>query len=127
MIIKHLSVVKKMLLLVSIAYSLTLVIASLITLNGVPSLGSSFDDKIYHIVAYLGLTLLWGLYVKHFKKSQLLYIVCFAAIFLGFMLELLQYFVNPNRTYDTYDLIANSIGAIFGTLIVSKIIRYKLN
>ncbi|WP_179334337.1 VanZ family protein [Winogradskyella costae] len=106
---------------------MTLVIASLITLNGVPSLGSSFDDKIYHIVAYLGLTLLWGLYVKHFKKNRLLYIVCFAAIFLGFILELLQYVVNPNRTYDTYDLIANSIGAIFGTLIVGKIIRYKLN
>lgn len=116
-----------MLLLVSVAYVLILVIASLITLNGVPSLGSSFDDKIYHITAYLGLTLLWGLYVNYFNKPKLLYIVFFAAIFLGFILELLQYFVNPNRTYDTYDLLANSIGAIFGTLIASKMIRYKLN
>ena len=116
-----------MLLLVSIIYTLTLVIASLITLNGVPSLGSSFDDKIYHIVAYFSLTVLWTLYVKPLKKIRLIYIVCFAAIFVGFVLELLQYFVNPNRTYDTYDLIANSIGAVFGTLIASKINISKLN
>ncbi|WP_175455515.1 VanZ family protein [Winogradskyella thalassocola] len=116
-----------MLLLVSVAYTLALVIASLITLHGVPSFGTSFDDKIFHIVAYLGLTLLWVLYVNPNKKGRLLFIVCFAAIFLGFILELLQYLVNPNRTYDTYDLIANSIGAIFGTLIASKINISKLN
>lgn len=118
--------VKKVLLLVSIAYTLTLVIASLITLNGIPSLGSSFDDKIYHVVAYFGLALLWLLYLKPFKTKRLLFIVLFAAVFLGFILELLQYLVNSNRTYDTYDLIANSIGAIFGTLIASQINIYKL-
>jgi len=116
-----------MLLLVSIAYTLALVIASLITLNGVPSLGSSFDDKIYHIVAYFGLAVLWGLYVKPFKIKRLIFIVFLAAVFLGFILELLQYFVNSNRTYDTYDLIANSLGALFGTLFASRLSIYKLN
>ncbi|SDS61011.1 VanZ family protein [Winogradskyella sediminis] len=116
-----------MLLLLSVIYTLTLVIASLITLQGVPSMGTSFDDKIFHVVAYLGLTLLWVLYANPKKKSRLHYGICFAAIFFGFILELLQYLLNPNRTYDTYDLIANSIGAIFGTLIASKINIYKLN
>ncbi|QXP80161.1 VanZ family protein [Winogradskyella sp. HaHa_3_26] len=101
---------------------MALVVASLITLNGVPSLGSSFDDKIYHIVAYLCLTLVWGLY---FKSKHLFLKLCFAAIFLGFILELLQYLITENRTYDTYDLIANSIGAVFGTLIASQINIYK--
>jgi len=110
-----------MLLLLSVTYTLTLVIASLITLEGVPSIGTSFDDKVFHVVAYLGLTLLWVLYANPKKKSRLYYSICFAAIFFGFILELLQYLLNPNRTYDTYDLIANSIGAIFGTLIASKI------
>lgn len=115
-----------MLLLVSIAYTLALVIASLINLHGVPSLGSSFDDKIYHIVAYLGLSFLWVTYFKPNKTKNILLIICFAATFLGFILELLQYLVNANRTYDTYDLIANTIGAIFGTLIASKLNIYKL-
>lgn len=119
--------VKKILLLVSIAYTLTLVIMSLITISGVPSLGSSFDDKIYHIVAYFGLAFLWVLYIKPFKTKRSLFIVFFAAVFLGFILELLQYLLNSNRTYDTYDLIANSIGAVFGTLFASKINIFKLN
>ncbi|MGJ8548822.1 VanZ family protein [Winogradskyella wichelsiae] len=110
----------------AIFYTLSLVVASLITLNGVPSLGSSFDDKIYHVVAYFCLTLVWGLFVNYSKSIRLLFIVCVAAIILGFILELLQYFVNSNRTYDTYDLIANGIGAIFGTLIASQINRSKI-
>ena len=105
----------------SIAYTVALVIASLISLHSVPSLGSSFDDKIYHVVAYLGLSLLWVTYFKPFKTKYIPFIVLFVAAFLGFILELLQYLVNPNRTYDTYDLIANSIGAIIGTLIASNI------
>ncbi|WP_225036798.1 VanZ family protein [Winogradskyella sp. SM1960] len=116
-----------MFLLVSIVYTLALVIASLITLSGMPSVGTSFDDKIYHVVAYCGLTLVWLLYIKPIKKKRLYVIICLSAIFLGYILELLQFFLNPNRTYDTYDLIANSIGAIFGTLIAVKINVYKLN
>ena len=113
-------------LLVSIAYTLALVIASLISLNNVPSLGSSFDDKIYHVVAYLGFTILWVSFVIPFKIKRLIIGVFCAAVLLGFILELLQYLLNPNRTYDTYDVIANSIGAIFGTLIASKLNIYKL-
>ncbi|WP_179353091.1 VanZ family protein [Winogradskyella vidalii] len=105
---------------------MALIIASLISLNGVPSLGSSFDDKIFHVVAYFGLAFLWVLCAKLYKTRGLLVKVCLAAIFLGFILELLQYFVNPNRTYDTYDLIANTIGAVFGTLIAASLNIFKL-
>ncbi len=115
-----------MLLLVSIAYTLTLIIMSLISLNGVPSLGFSFDDKIYHILAYLGLAFLWVFYFKPFKAKYIPFIIVLAAAFLGFILELLQYLLNPNRTYETYDMVANSIGAIFGTLIASQLNIYKL-
>ena len=119
--------VKKILLLIAVAYTLALIVASLISLNGVPSLGSSFDDKIYHIVAYFGLALLWVFYFKPFNSKYTPVLIFFAAAFLGFVLELLQYLVSSNRTYDTYDMIANSIGAIFGTLFASKISVEKLN
>jgi len=115
-----------MLLLVSIIYTLALVIASLISLSGVPSLGSSFDDKIYHVIAYLGLAFLWVYYFKPFKTKYIPFIIFFATAFFGYVIEVLQYLVNPNRTYDTYDLVANSIGAVFGTLIASQINIYKL-
>jgi len=120
-------VVKKGLLLVSVAYTLALVIASLITLTSVPSLGSSIDDKIYHIVAYCCLSLFWGLYTKTLKIRYWYLMIVVGAIVFGFVLELLQYFLNPNRSYDLLDAIANSIGAVFGTFIASQINTYKLN
>ncbi|NRD18976.1 VanZ family protein [Winogradskyella eckloniae] len=105
---------------------MALIIASLITLNGVPSLGYSFDDKIYHLVAYAGLAFLWANYCQPYKTKWTPIMVFFGAAFLGFILELLQYLVNPNRSYDTFDLIANSFGAIIGTLIAKHINVYKL-
>ncbi len=117
---------RKLLLLGAIVYTLALVIASLITLNGVPSLGSSFDDKIYHIGAYMILALLWMFYFKPFKTKYIPLYVFFAVVLLGYVLELLQYLVNPNRTYDTLDLIANTIGALIGTFIAIKLNIDKL-
>jgi VanZ family protein len=118
---------RKLLLLVATAYTIALAIVSLITLNGVvPSLGSSFDDKIYHILAYLILAALWMLYVKPIKLEIRPLFVFGAAVCFGFMLEILQYLLNPNRTYDTLDVMANTIGAIIGTFIGLKIKVDKL-
>ena len=117
---------KKLFLLGAIFYTLILVIASLVNINGVPSLGSSFDDKIYHVVAYMILGLFWVLYFKPFKTKFVPVIVLFISILLGYILELLQYLVNPNRTYDTFDLIANTIGALIGTFIATKLKILKL-
>ena len=110
-----------MLLPFAIVYTIALVIASLISLNGIPSLGSSFDDKIYHVIAYLGLAFLWITYVKPFKKNNVLIIVFLSVIMFGVVLELIQHQLNPNRTYDTYDLMANCLGVVLGTLIAVKI------
>lgn len=117
---------RKLLLLAAIVYTLALVIASLINIHGVPSLGSSFDDKIYHIVAYMILAILWLYYFKPYRTKYIPLIVFFAAVLLGYVLELLQYLLNPNRTYDTLDLIANTIGATFGTFIATKLNPDKL-
>jgi VanZ family protein len=119
-------VLRKLLLPASIVYTIVLIILSLISLDGMPSLGSSFDDKIYHVVAYTGLALLWVFYFKPFRTKYIPFIVCVTAAFLGFVLELLQFFVNPNRSYDTFDLIANTIGAIIGMFIAIKLNIHKL-
>lgn len=117
---------KKLLLLVAIVYTIALVIVSIINLNGVPSLGSSFDDKIYHFIAYLGLAFLWITYYKPSQKKNILVIVFFIVILFGFILELLQNKINPNRTYDTYDILANCLGVTFGTKVARGLNIFKL-
>lgn len=119
--------VKKLLLLVVVIYTIWLTIVSLINLNNVPSLGSSFDDKIYHLMAYLVLAFLWITYFKLFQKKEIALIVFICMILFGVVLELIQHQLNPNRTYDSYDLIANCLGVIIGTLIALRLNIFKLN
>ena len=126
-IIKHLLVVKKLLFLVAIIYTIWLTIVSLININNVPSLGSSFDDKIYHLVAYFALAILWVTYFKPSQKKHIRLIIFSCLILFGVVLELIQHQLNPNRTYDSYDLIANCFGVMFGTLIALRLNIYKLN
>ena len=110
----------------AIVYTIALVTVSLINLSGVPSLGSSFDDKIYHVIAYLGLAFLWITYFKPRKKKKSLIIIFLFIIMFGMVLELMQHQLNPNRTYDTYDLMANCLGVMFGAIIAVRINIYKL-
>lgn len=115
-----------MLLPVAMVYTVVLVIASVVNLNNVPSLGSSFDDKIYHFIAYLVLAFLWTTYFKPSHKRHTNTIVFVSVIAFGVVLELIQHQLNPNRTYDVYDLMANCLGVLFGTLIVHKFNIIKL-
>lgn len=115
-----------MLLLVSIVYTIVLVITSLINLKGVPSLGSSFDDKIYHCLAYVLLAFLWMTYFKPSKIKYIKLIVFICVILFGILLEVVQHRLNHNRTYDNYDMLANCLGVMLGTLIAIRLDIIKL-
>jgi len=118
--------VKKLLLPIAIIYTIWLTIVSLISLSSVPSLGSSFDDKIYHFIAYFILAFLWVTYFKPTKKRQIILIVFVCNILFGAILELVQHQLNSNRTYDNLDLLANCLGVIIGTIIAFRIDVFKL-
>ena len=118
--------VKKLILPAAIVYTIWLTIVSLINLSNVPSLGSSFDDKIYHFIAYVGLGFLWVTYFKYNIKSANILLTFGAVLLYGIILELVQHKINPNRTFDLYDLLANCIGVIVGTLIAAKLNVFKL-
>ncbi|WP_299122169.1 VanZ family protein [uncultured Winogradskyella sp.] len=118
--------VKKLFLIGALVYTIWLTIVSLVDLKKVPSLGSSFDDKIYHFIAYFILAYLWVTYFKTSPKKYIILIVFGCTIAFGIILELIQHQLNPNRTYDNYDLMANCFGVIIGTLIASILNIIKL-
>ena len=126
MTIKPLLVHRKLLLFVALVYTVALIITTFINLKGVPSLGSSFDDKIYHFIAYFGLAVLWVTYLQPYEKKQRLNIVLVCLLLFGIVLELIQHKLNPNRTFDVYDLTANCLGILLGTLIAIKLDIIKL-
>ena len=77
-------------------------------------------------MAYIVLAFLWITYVKFDTKSSSLVYTFIAVILFGVILELIQHQINSNRTYDTFDLMANCTGVVFGTLIAIKFNILKL-
>ncbi len=116
---------KNLILFGAISYTIALIIVSLIDVNQMPSLGSSYDDKLYHFIAYFGFAFLWNTYTKGIKISKYLRVfvslICF-----GIILELIQHNINPNRMYELYDLLANCLGVIIGTLVALRLHKIKL-
>ena len=107
-----------------VLYTLLLTIASLVNIGGVPDLGSSFDDKIYHFLAYAVFTLIYFNYLKLTSlntKALLLSVVI--AIGYGVLIELLQQLLTKTRILDVYDMLANFFGVVFAMLLV----RFRKN
>jgi len=114
-------VLKKLLFLISILYTLALLIVCLIKLNKLPKIGVTFGDKVFHVLAYALLSFLWYntfIYTIKLKEQRaLLQATVFSVIF-GIIIEVLQEALTTFRTFDLNDVLANTIGVFFTVLLV---------
>ncbi|WP_411894295.1 VanZ family protein [Winogradskyella sp. A2] len=110
----------------AISYTIALIVLSLINIPDIPDLGSTFDDKILHFVAYFILAIIWITYVKPLQSKATYNKVLIATVALGTLLEVLQLVLNPNRSFDVLDMLANALGAFIGTLIAIRFTLLKL-
>ena len=77
-------------------------------------------DKWQHCFAYLVLTFFW-LYA--FYKKGRKYIIIFSCILFGILIEVFQYVITNYRTGDYLDVIANSGGVLFSSLIFNQVFK----
>lgn len=92
-----------------------------------PETGIEFQDKIFHLIAYIVLAIVWSLYFLKSHLKNALVISFLSTLTFGVLLEILQEVINPLRNYDNLDLLANCLGVIIGTIIVVLYNRtYKL-
>ncbi len=84
-------------------------------------------DKIIHTCLYLGLAWLvcWSMHAE-FKRIWYFLIVLFTVSW-GFIMELSQLMMHMGRSFDLFDIIGNSIGALIGVLIYSIMAQLKRN
>jgi VanZ family protein len=112
-------VANKLLLFVAIGFTVFITVINFIHLKSIPELGSDYDDKIYHVGVYMVFSFLWVLWsVIKFKSPRLLSRVLLSCLAYGILLEVFQQIINPSRTFDIFDLLANCAGVLFGTVIV---------
>ncbi|MFG6684959.1 VanZ family protein [Mariniflexile sp. HNIBRBA6329] len=102
-------------------YTITLATVCLIKINNLPDLGVSFGDKIFHFLVYTVLAFLWFssfFYTFKFKeKIALLYATLLSIVF-GIIIEVLQGALTASRSFDIYDVVANTMGVFLTVIII---------
>lgn len=90
-----------------------------------PELGFSYDDKIYHFIAYSMFTILAYNYFSYKqKKHKILYAAVFVIVY-GIVIEVAQHVLTSNRTLDAYDVLANSLGVLLA--VIALVLRKRMN
>ena len=121
---------KKIALLAATIYSAALIFASLVKPENIPDIDVDYSDKIFHFLAYGLLILLWfSAFFYHFNLKEtksIVYAAIFSVIF-GIIIEVLQYELTTYRSFDVYDVVANTLGVILGVsvLVIKKYIDVK--
>jgi len=105
------------LLLINILYVILLVVGGLIPFSNGPGVG--VPDGVLHGSAYgLQTALLFWLFASRMRPRRAIVAGVVCATLIGAMVEAMQ-FLQPARTVELADLLANAVGAcIVGTIIV---------
>lgn len=83
-------------------------------------------DKAVHFVFYFIAAVLGTFFVRESTKGiiplyKTLWSVVFGAIVFGIIIEVFQHSFTANREGDLFDVLANSLGAISGTLVMKSL------
>ncbi len=86
-------------------------------------------DKLIHATLFGSFVFLWSIYYATRKEknnhsnSRYVLILIIACLY-GVATELMQKYLIPNRDYDIYDIMADSIGAVLGFLFVLLTVKW---
>lgn len=114
----------------SMAWSIALALGMLLPSDSIPESKLLSNDKLVHLGVFLIYTLLWsfglhGLEARKGIKIKVLILALTISIVYGAILEFLQQFV-PGRMTDIYDLLANTLGAVMGTIVFITFTKISL-
>lgn len=90
-------------------------------LTNLPDLGVDFADKIFHFCAYIVLSMLWFYTCfKFFKleRNKALTTAVLGAVVFGIVIEVLQKELTDYRSFEFYDALANTLGALLTAFII---------
>jgi VanZ family protein len=111
-------VLKYFLLVITICYTLVLGFVSLATFSSLPEIGTGYDDKIFHCLAYGVLFLLWYFTLNSLKAAKPIFSAIIVSLIYGIIIEVLQGQITTNRQLDVFDAIANLVGITIAALFV---------
>lgn len=90
----------------------------------VPKITFQYKDKVVHFIFYFVFVYFWAKSLKNIRFNYTV-IILVLALLLGITIEFLQENFTINRTFDWYDILANSLGAIASFMFVNKCCTIK--
>jgi len=116
----------KLLFLAGIVYTTLLTWGSLASV-GVTESPFQLSDKVLHLIAYFGLTLIWFMWKyksdssSQNMRSRIIWIIAFFAAVYGIIIEVLQGQFTQDRIADIGDVIANTLGIVLAVILISML------
>ncbi len=100
---------------IAFAYTALVTVTSLISISNVPTIKLPYKDKVIHFLFYLLMVIIWFWSIKKKNYKNLTIIVVISIIY-GIIIEVLQKELTQYRTFDKYDILANTMGTIVAYL-----------
>jgi VanZ family protein len=124
-------VLKRKALLLSILYTITLTIVSLVKLDldDVEEIIPSFSDKIFHFLAYIVFTLLWFnsfFFRFRFNKTKSVLLAILVSSVFGIIIEVLQQVITTSRSFDLKDILANLLGVLIAAILINNYFKIEV-
>lgn len=95
--------------------------------SSIPGEGFVFNipnlDKIVHVILFGGIVLFWGAHYAFRPErpqgwQKLVILLAILSTGLGIVLEYVQFYFIPLRSFDIYDIVADTSGALAAMLLV---------
>ena len=83
-----------------------------------PEFGTNYDDKLYHILAYIVLTLVWYFAIESNRFNRKIAYLTVSAIAFGIVIEALQGKLTTHRVGDILDVVANVVGVLLALIYI---------
>jgi VanZ family protein len=79
-------------------------------------------DKLVHVFLFAMLNIIWLRLTIDFrgKRIRLIFITTGICLLYGIIMEIIQEYFIPNRSFDVGDIVADAVGCVIGGVIFSK-------
>lgn len=121
MLIKILSGLKRYALLITIFYTILLIVASFISLDDLTEIKIEKGDKVFHFLVYFILVIIWYISLVEkliWSKNKLIIVIAISSIIFGIIIELLQGSLTSYRATDNMDVLANALGVLLASALI---------
>jgi VanZ family protein len=104
----------QLLLPAAILCTVSILVLSISDISSLPKLQISYEDKLYHFVAYFVLNSIWliALLKKNGYQLRNILLIPFSIVVFGIIIEIIQGSLTDSRAFDIFDILANSIAVV---------------